>query len=166
MRGRKAFFSAFHARSISGATARAMAAISTPRISSAISRTALKSPSELTGKPASITSTPNFSSCLAMSSFSSGVILAPGDCSPSLKVVSKTAIFCFSDFMPHLYLTNHVARRRLPLLEGVDDLVDNPFGFNAAIPPVLRIDHHRGPCVAQLQTSGARYGYIRHAAVG
>jgi hypothetical protein len=40
-------------------------------------------------KPASITSTRSRSSWRAMRSFSSRVIEAPGDCSPSRKVVSK-----------------------------------------------------------------------------
>jgi hypothetical protein len=40
-------------------------------------------------KPASITSTRSRSSCRAMRSFSSFVMDAPGDCSPSRKVVSK-----------------------------------------------------------------------------
>jgi len=58
-------------------------------IASAIARTASKSPVEDAAKPASITSTRSFSSCLAMRSFSSRVIEAPGLCSPSRKVVSK-----------------------------------------------------------------------------
>src|SRR5580658_10194298 len=40
-------------------------------------------------KPASITSTPSSSSARAMRSFSSRFIAAPGDCSPSRRVVSK-----------------------------------------------------------------------------
>jgi hypothetical protein len=40
-------------------------------------------------KPASITSTRSRSSCRAMRSFSSFVMEAPGDCSPSRSVVSK-----------------------------------------------------------------------------
>ena len=50
---------------------------------------AAKSPSELAAKPASITSTLRRSSWRAMRTFSSRVIDAPGDCSPSLNVVSK-----------------------------------------------------------------------------
>jgi hypothetical protein len=57
--------------------------------SPAIARIASKSPSELAANPASITSTRMRSSCRAMRSFSSLVIEAPGDCSPSRKVVSK-----------------------------------------------------------------------------
>src|SRR6516164_3879262 len=55
----------------------------------AISLTAAKSPSEAIGNPASITSTPMVSSSSATSSFSSWVMVAPGHCSPSRKVVSK-----------------------------------------------------------------------------
>src|SRR5512146_3512585 len=55
----------------------------------AIARTASKSPLDEAGKPASITSTFMRSSALAMRSFSSLVIEAPGLCSPSRIVVSK-----------------------------------------------------------------------------
>ena len=48
-----------------------------------------KSPLELAAKPASITSTRRRSSWRAMRIFSSRVMEAPGDCSPSRKVVSK-----------------------------------------------------------------------------
>src|ERR1700758_3229589 len=48
-----------------------------------------KSPFELAAKPASITSTFIRSSCFAIRIFSSLVIDAPGDCSPSRNVVSK-----------------------------------------------------------------------------
>jgi len=47
------------------------------------------SPGLAAAKPASITSTPSFSSCRAMRIFSSLVMAAPGLCSPSRKVVSK-----------------------------------------------------------------------------
>src|ERR1700741_1919739 len=50
---------------------------------------ASKSPFELAAKPASMTSTFMRSSCFAMRIFSSFVIDAPGDCSPSRNVVSK-----------------------------------------------------------------------------
>src|SRR5215469_5478523 len=50
---------------------------------------ASKSPFELAAKPASITSTFIRSSCFAIRIFSSFVIDAPGDCSPSRNVVSK-----------------------------------------------------------------------------
>ena len=55
----------------------------------------LKSPGLAAANPASITSTPNFSSCLAMRNFSSWVIEAPGLCSPSLNVVSKMISLLF-----------------------------------------------------------------------
>ena len=55
-------------------------------------RTPSKSPGEEAAKPASITSTPRASSARAISTFSSGVSAMPGDCSPSLKVVSKIVI--------------------------------------------------------------------------
>ena len=56
----------------------------------AIRRTASKSPLEAIGNPASMTSTRMSSRILASSSFSSRDIEAPGDCSPSRMVVSKT----------------------------------------------------------------------------
>ena len=58
-----------------------------------ISLTALKSPGDEIGKPASMISTPISSNSSAMRSFSSCVIAAPGDCSPSRRVVSKILIF-------------------------------------------------------------------------
>ena len=51
--------------------------------------TASKSPGLAIGKPASMTSTRMRSSALAMRTFSSRVIDAPGLCSPSRRVVSK-----------------------------------------------------------------------------
>ena len=58
-------------------------------IVSAIVRIASASPGLAAANPASITSTPSFSSWRAMRTFSSLVIDAPGLCSPSRKVVSK-----------------------------------------------------------------------------
>ena len=55
-------------------------------------RTPSKSSSEATGNPASMTSTPSSSSWAAILSFSAVDIVAPGDCSPSLSVVSKIVI--------------------------------------------------------------------------
>ena len=55
--------------------------------------TASRSPGVEQGKPASMMSTPSFSSCFAISSFSSGVKAIPADCSPSRRVVSKMWIF-------------------------------------------------------------------------
>src|SRR4030066_2360949 len=51
--------------------------------------TASKSPSEEMGKPASMMSTFNFSNCSAILTFSAMFMVAPGDCSPSRKVVSN-----------------------------------------------------------------------------
>src|SRR6201982_944356 len=64
----------------------------------AISGTAAKSPSEATGKPASMMSTPIWSRSSATSSFSSWVMVAPGHCSPSRKVGSKMKTRSCSDF--------------------------------------------------------------------
>ena len=55
----------------------------------AMRQTASKSPFEAMGKPASMMSTPMASSSSATSSFSSRVMVAPGHCSPSRRVVSK-----------------------------------------------------------------------------
>ena len=63
----------------------------------AISLTAWKSPSEVIGNPASITSTPISSSISAISSFSSKLMVAPGHCSPSRKVVSNIMTRSLSD---------------------------------------------------------------------
>ena len=65
----------------------------------AISLTAAKSPSEAIGKPASMMSTPMVSSSSATSSFSSCVMVAPGHCSPSRKVVSKMTTRSLSDWV-------------------------------------------------------------------
>ena len=89
MRPRSACLTAAPARSISPRVARARPAMVEFLIVLAISETASKSPSEAMGKPASMTSTPMSSSTLAMRSFSSRFMDAPGDCSPSRKVVSK-----------------------------------------------------------------------------
>src|SRR5262249_16773689 len=55
----------------------------------AMAWTASKSPGEAMGKPASMTSTPRSARARATSSFSARFMLAPGLCSPSLKVVAK-----------------------------------------------------------------------------
>ena len=88
-RPRAAGFSASAARATSRSFARASEQIVDSRIASAMAFTHSKSPLELAAKPASITSTLSRSSCRAMRSFSSRVMEAPGDCSPSRKVVSK-----------------------------------------------------------------------------
>ncbi len=77
------------ARSISPATALAKAHTVLSDTVSATVLTASKSPGLAAGKPASMMSTRIFSRPLAMRSFSSPVIDAPGLCSPSRKVVSK-----------------------------------------------------------------------------
>ena len=58
----------------------------------ATARTPSKSPGEEAANPASITSTPSASSAWAISTFSSGARAMPGDCSPSLRVVSRIVI--------------------------------------------------------------------------
>src|SRR6476620_10390921 len=80
----------------------------------AISWTAAKSPSEAIGKPASMMSTPISSSNSATSSFSSWVMVAPGHCSPSRKVVSKMTTRSFSDFAGVLMEMVLLALRLLP----------------------------------------------------
>lgn len=55
----------------------------------AMACTLLWSIGDAMAKPASITSTPSFSSWRAISIFSVRFMLQPGDCSPSLRVVSK-----------------------------------------------------------------------------
>ena len=68
-----------------------------PVTSAAMARTASKSPTEAMGNPASMTSTPSAASARAISSFSAMFMLAPGDCSPSRKVVSKIRTRFVSD---------------------------------------------------------------------
>ena len=89
IRARFAPFRASPAREMSRSLARDRPQTVDSLIALAIACTASKSPLELAGKPASITSTFSRSSCRAMRNFSSLVIEAPGDCSPSRKVVSK-----------------------------------------------------------------------------
>ena len=62
-----------------------------------ISSTDSKSPLEAIGKPASMTSTPISSRSSATCIFSGSVMEAPGDCSPSRKVVSKMMTRSFSE---------------------------------------------------------------------
>ena len=81
--------SASAARSMSARLARASEQTTLFLTFLAISWTAWKSPGEAIAKPASMTSTPISSSSWAILSFSGTVIEAPGDCSPSRKVVSK-----------------------------------------------------------------------------
>src|SRR5215203_1968020 len=81
--------SASAARVMSRSLARASEHTVEPLMAWAIALTASKSPFDDAAKPASITSTLSRSSWRAMRSFSSLVIEAPGDCSPSRRVVSK-----------------------------------------------------------------------------
>ncbi len=71
------------------------AAMMGPLISLAMVLTDVKSPSLMTGKPASMTSTLRRASWRATSSFSRKLMEAPGHCSPSRKVVSKIMILFF-----------------------------------------------------------------------
>src|SRR5215471_9776378 len=80
---------AFSARVISPSWDRARLSTSGRFTSLHTRATDSKSPSDDAAKPASITSTPSFSNWRAMTTFCSTVMLAPGDCSPSRKVVSK-----------------------------------------------------------------------------
>ena len=89
MRGRGASFRASPARSMSFGITRDRAQIAGPSTSSPMRCTASKSSLEETGKPASMTSTRSRASCWAISSLSRRVSDAPGDCSASLRVVSK-----------------------------------------------------------------------------
>ena len=70
MRGRSASLTAFYAASMSWWLVRARPQMTGPSTSRAIASTASKSPGEVIGKPASITSTPSRASCWAISSFS------------------------------------------------------------------------------------------------
>ena len=89
IRGCWAYWIASQARSMSRSLHRARPQTDEPVISVAIARTASKSPTEAIGNPASMTSTPSPASARATSSFSAMFMLAPGDCSPSRRVVSK-----------------------------------------------------------------------------
>ena len=89
IRGRSASLIAFQAASMSALWVRARPQITGPCTLRAISWTASKSPGEVIGNPASITSTPSRASCWAISTFSWVLSEIPGDCSPSRNVVSK-----------------------------------------------------------------------------
>src|SRR5262249_9894562 len=87
--GRLARSTARMARSTSCSRGRASERTTGRLTTSATRRTASKSPSDEAAKPASMTSTPRWSSWRAIASFSSTFMVAPGDCSPSRSVVSK-----------------------------------------------------------------------------
>src|SRR3954452_9250957 len=112
MRGRSASFTAFQAASMSWLLVRARPQMIGPSTSRAIACTDSKSPGEVIGKPASITSTPRRASWWAISSFSALLSEIPGDCSPSRRVVSKTRTRFSSlrsrSLMPFLFLSSQV----------------------------------------------------------
>ena len=89
MRGRCESLIAPQAASMSALWVRARPQIAGPSTWREIASTASKSPGEVIGKPASITSTPSRASCWAISTFSAVFSEMPGDCSPSRSVVSK-----------------------------------------------------------------------------
>ena len=89
IRGRSESLIAFQAASMSALWVRARPQIDGPSTSRAIASTASKSPGDVIGKPASITSTPSRASWCAISTFSCVFREMPGDCSPSRRVVSK-----------------------------------------------------------------------------
>src|SRR6056297_102081 len=101
--GASAPFTASHAASMSFVAVLASEATFAFFTSPAIAFTASKSPSEALANPASITSTPSLSSCLATCSFSPRSMLKPGACSPSLSVVSKMLIL-FAILLSPLFL--------------------------------------------------------------
>src|SRR5215469_16127159 len=111
-RGFAAGSSARNAASTSSCFARASAATRHSLISLATARTASRSPGDAIGNPASITSTPNCSSCRASLSFSSRFIENPGDCSPSRSVVSN--IFTISMSAPTTAISLHMSEARHP----------------------------------------------------
>src|SRR5579871_5191068 len=110
MRGRFACRSDAAARTTSSLLARASAATCTHGNSRLTASTASKSPCEAIGKPASRISTPSSTSFCAMRSFSGTVMLQPGDCSPSRRVVSKIQTRLFID---RKVLQAHYAERQI-----------------------------------------------------
>src|SRR5882757_10601628 len=100
------------------------------RAARAIARTDARSSGDAAGNPASMTSTPSRASARAISSFSGAVMVAPGDCSPSRRVVSK--IRTWLDMLISLAGTDgdrieerhHLAQRRADLLDRVRTLAD------------------------------------------
>src|SRR5918997_911205 len=89
MRGLCDHCTASHARTMSCSWMRARPVILGPLTSEAMRLPDSKSPWEVMGNPASITSTFRRASWRAISTFSSTDKEMPGDCSPSRKVVSK-----------------------------------------------------------------------------
>ncbi len=97
---RKVWMPQFSA-SFSASTPRSMSLIDARHRDTTVARshcwpmafTLSKSPGELAANPASMTSTPRRSSCLARVSFSLADMENPGACSPSRSVVSKILTF-------------------------------------------------------------------------
>src|SRR5260370_6095445 len=89
IRGRLACTRLLAARSTSRVQQRASAATCAQENSRLTASTASKLPSLAMGKPASRMSAPSSTSFRAIFSFSGTVMLQPGDCSPSRRVVSK-----------------------------------------------------------------------------
>src|SRR5579859_3606278 len=121
--GFSASLTASQAASMSLTAARASPATATPFTWRAISLTAARSPGDAAGKPASMMSTLRRTSFSATWSFSSVVMVAPGDCSPSRRVVSKIRITAGSamiSFPPCRDAIHRVRRgyRVVPLLSG------------------------------------------------
>ena len=114
IRGLAAISNASQHREISFSMALASPATVTERISLATWRTDSKSPSEAMGNPASMTSTRSDSNWWASFNFSSRFMLHPGDCSPSLKVVSKICMVSSID-SPLVLLACPSRKKRLPL---------------------------------------------------
>src|SRR5208337_23052 len=132
MRGCSASDSASAAQSISFSTARARAAMAGPRTWRAMRRHPSSWCGEEMGKPDSITSTPSRASWTAISSFCSTLIEAPGDCSPSLSVVSNMLILSITGLLsvftlPASFHGDNAAPRHLrdPVgLEERDEIVE------------------------------------------
>ncbi len=99
-RGLAAPASADQAASMSERVQRASAQMTGPCTSRATAATDSKSPGEAAGNPASMMSTPSSARARATRSFSSRVMLHPGDCSPSRSVVSKIFTRSCMDSLP------------------------------------------------------------------
>ena len=116
MRALPLSLSASAARAMSRSLARAREQTVESFTARAIAWMHSKSPLLLAAKPASITSTFRRSSWRAMRSFSSRVMEAPGDCSPSRKVVSKMMSLSVMGCAPVSETTSNVNENG-PLLE-------------------------------------------------
>ena len=122
MRGCLASFTASHAASMSPFVQRAREATVAFSTTEAIVWTLLKSMGDAMAKPASITSTPSFSSWRAISIFSFKFMLQPGDCSPSRRVVSKILMRFILFFLLNLMIFRPKAYKKgLRLLLPVRD---------------------------------------------